>query len=74
MNVGSREEMLAAHTALSAVVGVQDLEDPADSEHGFSGFSFRDPEGNVWDVAWKRGSDVSADGRLTWSVENSPSG
>jgi hypothetical protein len=27
----------------------------------------RDPEGNVWDVAWKRGSTVAPDGRLTWT-------
>ena len=26
-----------------------------------------DPEGNIWDVAWKRGSTVAPDGRLTWT-------
>jgi hypothetical protein len=44
------------------------LEEPFDSPHGFRGFSFRDPEGNVWDVAWKRGSRVAEDGSLTWSA------
>jgi predicted lactoylglutathione lyase len=34
---------------------------------GFRGFSFRDPEGNLWDVAWKRGSTVTLDGDLIWS-------
>ena len=37
------------------------------SVHGFTGFSFRDPEGNIWDVAWKIGSIVEPDGSLTWN-------
>jgi hypothetical protein len=45
------------------------LEEPFDSPHGFRGFSFRDPEANVWDVGWKRGSAVSAEGALTWSAD-----
>ena len=64
VNVGSREEMVAAHVALSRVDEVRDLEDPVDSEHGFSGFSFRDPEGNIWDVVWKHGSEVDEQGHL----------
>jgi predicted lactoylglutathione lyase len=67
VNVGSREEMQAAHAAVSQVDGVADLEDPVDSEHGFSGFSFRDPEGNIWDVVWKHGSHVDAAGHLIFS-------
>jgi len=47
--------------------GVEALEEPFDSPHGFRGFSFRDPEGNIWGVAWKRGSTVTAVGDLTWS-------
>ena len=39
---------------------------PQDSPHAFGGFSFRDPEGNVWDVAWAEGTVVSPDGDLTW--------
>jgi hypothetical protein len=31
------------------------------------GLSFRDPEGNIWHVAWKRGSTVAPDGGLTWA-------
>ncbi|MBI3751334.1 MAG: hypothetical protein HY263_06720 [Chloroflexi bacterium] len=46
--------------------GVASLEAVVDSVHGFSGFSFRDPEGNVWDVAWKVGSAVGDDGSLAW--------
>jgi hypothetical protein len=29
--------------------------------------SSRDPEGNIWDVAWKYGSDVAPSGGLTWN-------
>ncbi len=67
INLGSREEVVAAHAALAGVDGVVGLEDVYDSPHGFSGFTFRDPEGNVWDVAWKQGSEVADDGSLTWN-------
>ncbi len=66
VNVASPEEVDAVHAALQGVEGAELLEDPFDSPHGFRGFSFRDPEGNVWDVVWKRGSEVSAEGDLTW--------
>jgi predicted lactoylglutathione lyase len=66
INLASREEVLAIHAALSLAPGVSGLEAVVDSVHGFSAFSFRDPEGNIWDVAWKVGSAVAADGSLTW--------
>jgi hypothetical protein len=66
INLGSREEVLVTHRTLGAVDGVRDLGEPYDSPHGFSGFSFRDPEGNVWDVAWAQGSSVDELGALTW--------
>jgi uncharacterized glyoxalase superfamily protein PhnB len=52
---------------LQRAEGAELLEEPFDSPHGFRGFSFRDPEGNIWDVAWKRGSTVTPAGDLTWS-------
>jgi len=67
VNLGTPEEVDAAYAALRELHGAEVLEEPFDSPHGFRGFSFRDPEGNIWDVAWKRGSTVSEDGRLTWS-------
>lgn len=67
LNLASRQELLAAHATLELIDGVQDLDEPVDSPHGFSGFSFRDPEGNVWDVAWKEGSHVDERGGLTWT-------
>lgn len=66
LNLASREEVIAVHETLGLLDGVRDLDELVDSPHGFSGFSFRDPEGNVWDVAWKEGSDVDERGGLTW--------
>ena len=66
INLASRAELLAAHETLRSVDGVADLDDPMDSPYGFSGFSFRDPEGNIWDVAWKETSDIDERGALTW--------
>jgi uncharacterized glyoxalase superfamily protein PhnB len=67
VNLASPEEVDAAYAQLQAIDGAELLEEPFDSPHGFRGFSFRDPEGNIWDVAWKRGSQVNADGDLTWA-------
>jgi len=66
INLGSREEVVAVHDILKEIAGVTSLDDVMDSPHGFSGFSFRDPEGNIWDVAWAEGTTVVADGSLTW--------
>jgi predicted lactoylglutathione lyase len=67
VNVGSREEVETAYVAVSAADGVSELEEEiVESEHGFTGFGFRDPEGNIWEVVWKHGSAVDADGHLTF--------
>jgi predicted lactoylglutathione lyase len=66
INVGSREEVEAAYAAVSAVDGAHDLGKPVDSEHGFTGFGFRDPEGNIWELVWKHGSLVDDQGHLTF--------
>ena len=66
VNVGSRDEVVAAHAAVSAVEGAREISEPRDSEHGFTGFSFRDPEGNIWDVVWKHGSLVDEQGHLVF--------
>ena len=67
INLARPEQVDDAYAFLEGVEGVEPLEKPFDSAHGFRGFSFRDPEGNIWDVAWKRGSAVTADGGLTWN-------
>jgi uncharacterized glyoxalase superfamily protein PhnB len=67
LNGASAAEVDRVYELLQTVDGAELLEEPFDSPHGFRGFSLRDPEGNVWDVAWKRGSSVTPDGDLTWS-------
>ena len=67
LNVASADEVDRVYALLQEVEGAELLEEPFDSPHGFRGFSFRDPEGNIWDVAWKRGSTVTPDGNLTWA-------
>jgi predicted lactoylglutathione lyase len=67
VNVGSREQVEEAYSAVSAADGVTDLgEPPVDDPRGFSGFGFRDPEGNIWEVVWKHGSRVDEHGHLTF--------
>ena len=67
VNVATPEEVDRLHELLLSIDGVDVLEEPFDSPHGFRGFSARDPEGNLWDVAWKAGSTVTPDGDLTWN-------
>jgi uncharacterized glyoxalase superfamily protein PhnB len=67
LNVANAEEVDRVYELLQTVDGAELLEEPFDSPYGFRGFSLRDPEGNIWDMAWKRGSTVSPEGDLTWS-------
>jgi uncharacterized glyoxalase superfamily protein PhnB len=41
------------YEALQEIDAVEFLEEPAEAFWG-GGFSWRDPEGNIWDVAWAR--------------------
>jgi uncharacterized glyoxalase superfamily protein PhnB len=62
------DDMAAVERAYAVVRGFDDvyeLDPPARAFWG-GGFSFRDPEGNIWDVAWKDGSRIDADGGLTF--------
>jgi uncharacterized protein len=65
INLGSFEECLDAHDALQGVDGVELLEEPSRAPWG-GGFSWRDPEGNVWDVAWARDAQIDERGGLTF--------
>ena len=67
LNLASAEEVDRVYDLLQSVDGAELLEEPFDSPHGFRGFSLRDPEGNIWDVAWKLGSTVTPSGDLTWA-------
>lgn len=51
------EAVLRAHEQLGHFDDVTDLDEQPDQSGWGCGFSFRDPEGNVWDVAYKYGSD-----------------
>ena len=50
---------------LQQVEGVELLDEPAEAFWG-GGFSWRDPEGNIWDVAWAEGSSIDERGGLTF--------
>ena len=67
LNLATPEEVDRIHELMRGIDGVEVLKEPFDSPHGFRGFSARDPEGNLWDVAWKAGSTVTPDGDLTWN-------
>ena len=58
VNLESFAEMQAVYETLRGIEGVELLEEPVEAFWG-GGFSWRDPEGNVWDVAWAKGIDAS---------------
>ncbi len=53
INLASYDEVEQVYETLTTIDGVELLEEPAEAFWG-GGFSWRDPEGNVWDVAWAR--------------------
>ena len=55
VNLASMAEVRAVHETLQAVDGVELLEEPTEAFWG-GGFAWRDPEGNIWDVAWAKGT------------------
>ena len=63
VNLASFEETVAAHAALKGVDGVELLGEPTEAFWG-GGFSWRDPEGNIWDVACATGSTLDDRGGL----------
>lgn len=65
LNCASMDEVRAAYDTLAAIDGVELLDEPAEAFWG-GGFSWRDPEGNVWDVAWAEGSSFDERGGLTF--------
>jgi len=64
INLESREEVDRVHEALRSADGVHDLDDePQELPYG-RGFSFRDPEDNVWDVVFVDGTSFDERGGL----------
>lgn len=65
VNVASFDEVRAVYETLRGIEGVELLEEPAEAFWG-GGFSWRDPEGNIWDVAWAKGTSVDDRGGVTF--------
>jgi uncharacterized protein len=57
VNLESFEETRAVYDTLTGIDGVELLEEPSEAFWG-GGFAWRDPEGNVWDVAWSKGMQL----------------
>jgi uncharacterized glyoxalase superfamily protein PhnB len=55
INVASMDEVRAAYEEMKAIDGVELLEEPMEASWG-GGFAWRDPEGNLWDVAYAKGT------------------
>jgi uncharacterized protein len=65
VNLESFAETQTVYEALRGVEDVELLEEPFEASWG-GGFSWRDPEGNIWDVAWAKGSTIDDRGGLTF--------
>ncbi|MFI5034613.1 MAG: VOC family protein [Acidimicrobiales bacterium] len=65
VNLASLEECVDVYDTLAAVKGVELLEKPTEYFWG-GGFSWRDPEGNVWDVACAKGTAIDDRGGVTF--------
>jgi catechol 2,3-dioxygenase-like lactoylglutathione lyase family enzyme len=65
VNVESFDEVRAIYETMKTVDGVELLEEPAEAFWG-GGFSWRDPEGNLWDVAWAKGTTFDERGGVTF--------
>jgi uncharacterized glyoxalase superfamily protein PhnB len=63
VNVESYQEVKAVYEGLHGIDGVELLGEPEEASWG-GGFAWRDPEGNVWDVAWARGTSFTETGGL----------
>jgi uncharacterized glyoxalase superfamily protein PhnB len=63
INLRSFAETQAVYETLRGIEDVELLEEPFEAFWG-GGFSWRDPEGNVWDVAWAKGSTLDERGGL----------
>jgi uncharacterized glyoxalase superfamily protein PhnB len=65
VNLESMDEVRAVYEVLRDVEDVELLETPGEAIWG-GGFSWRDPEGNVWDVAWAKDATLDERGGLTF--------
>jgi uncharacterized glyoxalase superfamily protein PhnB len=63
VNVESFDEVKAVYETLHGVDGVELLGEPEEASWG-AGFAWRDPDGNIWDVAWAKGTSFTGTGGL----------
>jgi uncharacterized glyoxalase superfamily protein PhnB len=63
VNLESFDDVKAVYTTLEGISGVTLLGEPEETFWG-GGFAWRDPEGNIWDVAWAKGTSFSETGGL----------
>ena len=65
VNLASFEECVAVYDTIKEIDGVEILGAPEEAFWG-GGFSWRDPEGNLWDVAWAKGTEIDDRGGVTF--------
>ena len=58
INCDDPAAVFRAHEVVREFDDVRGLDDQPERSGWGCGFSFRDPEGNVWDVAWKAGAEL----------------
>ena len=63
VNVEDFDAVERAHATVATFDDVAEMSEPRRAFWG-GGFSFRDPEGNIWDVAWADGSRIDDRGGL----------
>jgi glyoxalase/bleomycin resistance protein/dioxygenase superfamily protein len=57
INCEDARAVFCTHEELGEFDDIHELDEQPQHSGWGCGFSFRDPEGNVWEVAWKDGSD-----------------
>ena len=65
VNLASLAEVRAVYETLTRVEDVELLAEPEEAFWG-GGFAWRDPEGNVWDVAWAKDSSLDERGGVVF--------
>jgi uncharacterized glyoxalase superfamily protein PhnB len=65
INLESFADVRAVYETLREIDGVELLGEPEEAFWG-GGFAWRDPEGNIWDVAWAKGTRLDARGGVTF--------
>ena len=63
VNLESFAETQAVYETLRGIEGVELLGEPEEASWG-GGFSWRDPDGNIWDVVWAKGTSFDDRGGL----------